>query len=273
MTVRPFSTLGEYEACVEFQEEVWGIGFTERVSAAILMVANRIGGLAAGAFDQEGRIQGFVFGLTGVEDGELIHWSDMLAVRKGLRDQGLGTRLKQYQRNVLLERGILRMRWTFDPLQSRNAYVNFGKLGITSNEYVRDMYGDTGSPLHRGVGTDRLVAHWRMDSERVIRRISGAGAVPNQSDVKAFGHAVPVHSGPSDPEPGDPDLTLEDPALLIAIPGEIDRLTDEDMGLAVRWREATRAAFRHYFFCGYEATELIPAGQLSYYLLTRNPSP
>ena len=272
LTIRPFSALEEYEACADFQEEIWGVGFSERVSAAILMVANRIGGLAAGAFNDEGRIQGFVFGLTGVEDGDLVHWSDMLAVREGLRDQGLGTRLKHYQRDVLLTRGIRRMRWTFDPLQSRNAYVNFAKLGITSAEYIPDMYGDTGSPLHRGVGTDRLVAHWRMDSERVTGRISGECVVPSPSDVQAPGRAVSARAGSSHPEPGDPNLTLEDPSVLISIPGEIDRLAKEDMKMAVDWRQATRAAFLHYFSRGYEATELIPTGQLSHYVLSRDPS-
>jgi chorismate synthase len=271
LTIRPFSALEEYEACADFQEEIWGVGFSERVSAAILMVANRIGGLAAGAFDDKGGIQGFVFGLTGVEGGDLVHWSDMLAVREGLRDQGLGTRLKHYQRDVLLNRGIGRMHWTFDPLQSRNAYVNFAKLGITSKEYIRDMYGDTGSPLHRGVGTDRLVAHWQMDSERVTGRISGEGVVPSPSDVQGLGRAVPARSGSSRPMPGDPNLTLEDPSVLISIPGEIDRVAKEDMKLAVAWRQATRAAFLHYFSRGYEATELISTGELSHYVLSRDP--
>ena len=43
LDIRPFSSLEEYEACAEFQEEIWGAGFKERVSAAILMIANRLG--------------------------------------------------------------------------------------------------------------------------------------------------------------------------------------------------------------------------------------
>jgi len=38
------------------------------------------------------------------------------------------------------------MHWTFDPLQSRNAYLNFAKLGIIVREYAADMYGETDSP-------------------------------------------------------------------------------------------------------------------------------
>jgi predicted GNAT superfamily acetyltransferase len=233
------------------------------------MVANRIGGLSAGAFDAGGGLQGFVFGLTGIEDGELVHWSDMLAVRPGLRDGGLGTRLKLYQREVLLSRGIRRMRWTFDPLQSRNAFVNFAKLGITTREYVTDMYGDTGSPLHRGVGTDRLVACWEMASGRVMARLSGEDRPVDASGVESMRRVLSGGGGGSDPAPGEAILNLEDPSLLLAIPREIDPVLEADVDLAVRWREATRAAFLHYLGRGYEVTELVPAGAQSYYVLTR----
>jgi predicted GNAT superfamily acetyltransferase len=269
LVIRPFATLDEYEACAAFQEEIWGVGFTERVSAAILHVANRIGGLAAGAFGEDGVLHGFVFGLTGLEEGELVHWSDMLAVRSGLRDRGLGTRLKHYQREVLLARGVRRMRWTFDPLQSRNAFVNFAKLGITTGEYVRNMYGETGSPLHRGVGTDRLVALWEMDSDRVKERVSGEGAYPGPSDLSDLPAALSACTGMGHPGPGELVLDLGEPALTLAIPADIHEIIVDDTDLAVRWREATRDAFLHYFSRGYQATELVPTGRVSLYLLER----
>lgn len=269
LVIRPFAHPDEYEACTQFQEDIWGRGFNERVSAAILMVANRIGGLSAGAFDPDGVLQGFVFGLTGIEDGELIHWSDMLAVRAGRRDEGLGTRLKHYQREVLLGRGVRRMRWTFDPLQSRNAYVNLRKLGIVTDEYVQDMYGDTGSPLHRGVGTDRLVAFWEMDSPRTGKRIRGEEPPPDDSLVDVLPRVFPTLEAGSLPAPGSVVLNLDPPALLLSIPADLDRMVEMDPELAVRWREVTREAFQHYFSRGYRVTELIPQEQLSHYLLTR----
>jgi len=269
LRIRPFASLEEYEACAAFQEEIWGIGFSERVSAAILMVANRIGGLAAGAFDGEGGLHGFVFGLTGVEDGTLVHWSDMLAVRADARDHGLGTRLKHYQREILLARGVHRMRWTFDPLQSRNAYVNFAKLGIVSGEYVRDMYGDTGSPLHRGVGTDRLVAFWEMDSERVRRRIAGEEAGPGAAEVDALPAALDALESGDLPTPERPLPGLEEPAVRVAIPGALDTIVARDLALATRWREATRDVFLDYLARGYRVTELLPRGNVSFYVLRR----
>jgi chorismate synthase len=270
--LRPLASLAEYEACTELQEEVWGRGFSERVSAAILMIANRLGGLSAGAFDESGMLLGFVFGLTGLMKGELVHWSDMLAVHPDVRDQGLGTRLKRYQREVLLDRGIRRMHWTFDPLQSRNAHVNFAKLGIVSREYVEDMYGQTDSPLHRGVGTDRLVATWEMDSSRVEERLEGEERPPEAHDVGDLPRVLEVREGGRFPEPGDALLDLTDHRVLLNVPREIDILMKEDLALAVRWREASRVPFLHYSGRGYEVREFVREKNLSAYVLERSGS-
>jgi len=278
LTIRPFASHEDYEACTNFQEEVWGEGFSEKVSAAILKIANRLGGLAAGAFDDEGLLHGFVFGLTGVVDGSLVHWSDMLAVRSQGRDLGLGTRLKLYQRDFLLERGVREMRWTFDPLQGRNAHVNFSKLGVVCREYVENMYGQTDSPLHRGIGTDRLVATWQMESERVEARLSGeAEESPLAKDPQTFRKALGSSDGPVDvlplvesgslSIPGEPVLGLDGPSLRLAVPGFIDGMMESDLPLAVRWREATRKAFLHYFSRGYEAVEFTRGDPVSSYLL------
>ena len=269
LTIRPLASLTEYQACAEFQEEIWGRGFNEKVSAAILMIANRLGGLAAGVFDGEGRLQGFVFGLTGMIDGKQVHWSDMLAVRSGLRDRGLGTLLKLYQRDVLLERGVREMRWTFDPLQGRNAHVNFSKLGIVCREYVEDMYGETGSPLHQGVGTDRLVAIWELDSEEEGTRVSAAEDTYSPDGVSGVPQILPILQEGSFPSPGKPTLGLDNPLLLLAIPGDVDEMMREDISLAIRWREATREAFRHYFSRGYEARGFLRGEEVSLYFLER----
>jgi chorismate synthase len=268
-TFRPLASPAEYEACTELQEAVWGQGFSERVSAAILMIANRLGGLSAGAFDDSGMLLGFVFGLTGVMDGELVHWSDMLAVRPDVRDQGLGTRLKRYQREVLLDRGIRRMHWTFDPLQGRNAHVNFAKLGIVSREYVEDMYGQTDSPLHRGVGTDRLVATWEMDSTRVETRLAGKDEPPRAEEVGDLPRVLEVREGDRFPKPGEALLDLNDHRILLNVPKEIDFLMNQDLALAVRWREATRVPFLHYSRRGYEVREFVREETLSAYVLER----
>ena len=58
------------------------------------------------------------------------------------------------------------MTWTFDPLRSLNAHLNFSKLGVISDSYRVDFYGpQTSSHLHTN-GTDRLWVTWHMADAR-----------------------------------------------------------------------------------------------------------
>jgi predicted GNAT superfamily acetyltransferase len=264
-TIRDFSSIEEYCACVDLQEATWGVGFSERVSPAILKVAQILGGVAAGAYDAHGELVGFVFGMTGVRRGELAHWSDMLAVRPGLRDTGLGRRLKAYQRDRVRKVGVDRMYWTFDPLQSRNAHLNLTRLGAVVREYEENMYGDTDSPLHRGIGTDRFIALWELSSERVEGRLDGrssfapveAGRVPFAVEaVETDGRLRPVRN----------ELSRNE-SVAVAIPSDITALMRDDLELAIEWRHATRAAFTYYLSRGYEVREFERGERASTYVL------
>jgi predicted GNAT superfamily acetyltransferase len=284
LTIRDFQTVEEYHDCVALQEETWGSGFSEGVSPAIQKVAQILGGVASGAYDAEGRLIGFVFGMTGLRDGEVVHWSDMLAVRDGTRDGGLGRRLKAYQREKMLRLGVETMFWTFDPLQSRNAHLNITKLGAVVREYVPDMYGDTDSPLHRGIGTDRFVALWLMRSERVVARLgedphAPFGGAIGVGAARALRGAVPALEAADSPageagvhpHPGEPDLQLMEDAVSVAIPSDVVSLMADDGGLAVAWRGATRTALAHYMARGYEVREFDRGPRVSRYVLVRGP--
>ena len=271
-TIRPLSSIVEFNDCVRLQEETWGAGFSERVPVTVLKVSQRVGGVTAGAYDAAGQLAGFVFGLTGVQDGEVVHWSDMLAVRPEFQDTGLGTRLKAYQRNELLSRGIVRMHWTFDPLEARNAHVNLNKLGAVASEYVAEMYGSTDSPLHQGIGTDRLVPTWTMDSWRVIERHvegrSGPDPVGDEHATRIFA----VHQGGGLELPGDPDLTIDAARVLVPIPNSIQALRDVSAEAALRWRDTTRAVLTTYFDRGFEARDFYRRGAWGEYLLVSEGS-
>ena len=150
--------------------------------ATILYVAQKVGGITAGAFDGD-TLVGFVFGICGAESGEIIHWSDMLAVRAAYRNRGIGERLKRFQRETLLKRGVTRIYWSFDPFQAKNAHINFNRLGVYAREYVVDMYGDTASPLHAH-GTDRLIATWNLQAQRhPVLPIEQRITIPSHADA------------------------------------------------------------------------------------------
>ena len=92
----------------------------------------------------------------------------MLAVAEQYQNCGLGFALKQTQRVDALRCGIRLMRWTFDPLMSKNAFFNLHRLGATARLYVHDFYGQLGSSLQGGLPTDRLLAEWPLESPRVL---------------------------------------------------------------------------------------------------------
>jgi predicted GNAT superfamily acetyltransferase len=276
--VRHLATHEEFVACVELQHKIWGAGFSERVPAAILKVSQRIGGVTAGAFDEQGHIVGFVFGMTGVENGELVHWSDMLAVRADLRDRGIGRILKEFQLRTLLERGVARIYWTFDPLVARNAHLNFNRLNVDVAEYVINMYGtETDSVLHRGLGSDRFI---------VVRPVAAASkggdavVVPLERDrahaVAAVGDGSRILNEPDGagvPALLPPRSVPDEPAYRIAIPLDIEKVQRTDISLAARWRESTRRAIlwgleHGYRVLGFYRDDLAASG---FYVLTTAP--
>jgi predicted GNAT superfamily acetyltransferase len=268
--IRPLESLEDYRKCVALQERVWGEGFSERVPVAILKVSQRVGGLAAGAFDAKGELGGFVFGMVGLEEGRPVHWSDMLAVRPGLRGAGLGVRLKAFQREVLLGRGVRTVYWTFDPLESRNAYVNLARLGAVAVDYVEDMYGQTDSPLHQDIGTDRLVIRWELDSPRVRRRMDGDEEPPGAEILEGVPGALAARREGGRLRPADSDPAPDASRVRVPIPAEIQSLKAEDPESAREWREATRRVLGPRLRGGWEARELVRRGNLSEYLLVRS---
>lgn len=164
-------------ACVEVQRRVWGESDLEVIPATCFIVAAHSGGQVLGAFDGS-KLLGFTLAVPAIRNGQACLHSYMTAVLDGHRDEGIGRRLKWFQRQDALSRGIRLVEWTFDPLEARNAHFNLDCLGAIARQLVRNMYGVTSSPLHRGLPTDRLLAEWHLDSPRVARILEGQAPLP-----------------------------------------------------------------------------------------------
>jgi predicted GNAT superfamily acetyltransferase len=172
ITIRKCEALDEIRACVALQKEVWNFSDIELVPLRIFVTATKIGGQVIGAF--EGReLVGFAMAIPAMRNGHPFLYSHMLAVRQRYRNSGLGRKLKLFQRDDALARGIELMEWTFDPLEIKNAFLNIERLGAIARRYNVNQYGITSSPLQGGLPTDRLVAEWWMKSTRVERVLAG----------------------------------------------------------------------------------------------------
>ncbi len=160
----------EFETCVELQQEVWKFTDAELMPMHLFVVAQEIGGQVIGAFDGE-QMAGFVISFPAAHVGPqgpcpYLH-SHLLAVRNPYRNAHVGRRLKLAQRQDAMERGFDLIEWTFDPLEIKNAYLNIAKLGAIVRRYSVNHYGNSSSPLHRGLPTDRIIAEWWLKSRRV----------------------------------------------------------------------------------------------------------
>ena len=187
--IRECTTVGEFDLCVRLQREAFGLPDLELSPRRHLIVARSAGGFTLGAFDG-GRMVGFVLNQIAVrrrpETGaeETCGYSHMMAVAKEYQNRGVGARLKWAQRARVLSEGRRYIRWTWDPMQSRNAHFNLNRLGVVVRRYAGNYYGTDystvtgkfGEPL--GLDSDRLVAEWNLDSPRVEALARGRSPEP-----------------------------------------------------------------------------------------------
>ena len=220
------------------EKEIWGCDDLDVLPATMLSASREVGGVLVGAYNDQSLV-GFVYGFPGLEDGEVTHHSHMLAVKPTQRNLNLGYRLKLAQRDRVLAQNIKRITWTFDPLQSLNAYFNFNKLGVVANKYKVNFYGESTTSFLHQFGTDRLWISWMIQSDRVTRRLN------NQSSKSSFTSELPrlVQVRNDEPVASEPLEIAGEPHVAIEIPSDINVLQRKDPGLALRWREITREAF------------------------------
>lgn len=183
VVIRKCHELEEMRACVALQKEVWNFSDAELVPLRLFVVAEKIGGQVIGAFEGETMI-GFALALPAIRNGHPYLHSQMVGVRAGHRDAGLGRRIKWFQREDAIARGFELMEWTFDPLEIKNAYLNIEKLGAIARRYNANQYGITSSPLQGGLPTDRLIAEWWLNSKRVLAVHRGESVPKVEADIR-----------------------------------------------------------------------------------------
>ncbi len=168
VTIRDLQGIREFREAEELQRAVWGADDLPE-AADLLLALQEEGALVAGAH-LDGRMIGYVFGFPTRDPG--VQHSHRLAVLPEARGLNLGARLKWYQRDWCLTRGIRLVRWTYDPIRRINAGLNIGVLGAIARTYRADCYGEM-QGINAGLPSDRLLVEWHLDSAAVAARAAG----------------------------------------------------------------------------------------------------
>jgi predicted GNAT superfamily acetyltransferase len=214
-TIRQCETLEEFEACLQMQRDVWQFSDLDVTPLRSFVITRRGGGFTMGAFDASNKLLGFAHALAAFDEKlRPYYYSQMLAVEMQFQNAGIGVRLKLAQRDHALKTGVPLMTWTFDPLQSRNAYLNLVKLGGVVRRYLVNYYGArSSSAFHRGLDTDRLFVEWWVRSPHVASAIEGV-------------------------------RRADKPEAVVEVPRDIEAIKGRDMDEARHWQLRVREGFQ-----------------------------
>jgi predicted GNAT superfamily acetyltransferase len=214
-TIRQCETLEEFEACVRMQRDVWEYSDIDVTPLRSYVATRNSGGFTLGAFGASNELLGMAHALAAFDEKlRPYYYSQMLAVDPRLHNAGIGVRLKLAQRDHAFKTGVPLMTWTFDPLQSRNAYLNIVKLGGVVRRYCANIYGaNSTSVFHRGMDTDRLFIEWWVRSPRVAEALEGV-------------------------------RRADKPEAVIEVPRDIGAMKGRDMDEARRWQSQIREGFQ-----------------------------
>src|SRR5688500_10566328 len=139
--IRECRSVEEFDSCIYLQREAFGLPDLEISPRRHFIVSRQAGGWTLGAFAED-RMVGFVHHLAAIRpNNEIYGYSHVMAVARDYQNKGVGASLKWAQRSKAMSEGRDFIKWTWDPMQSRNAHFNLNRLGVTVHHYEANFYG------------------------------------------------------------------------------------------------------------------------------------
>lgn len=264
LELRELESVRELQALESVFTEIWRRDGSAPVSAELLRALTHTGNYVAGAFVDDRLVGGCVGFLGRLPERPLHLHSHILGVVPELQLRGTGYALKQHQRGWALERGIAEITWTFDPLVRRNGYFNVTKLGADVREYHVDFYGSMADGINGDGASDRVLAVWRLESERARGAAAGRAEEPDLQQLVAEGAHVALQEAPDGTPRAHPDLA---PVVLCQAPPDVIELRAARPHLADAWRGALRDTMGRALAAGYSTVAMTRSG---WYVLRRS---
>ena len=248
-------TAPEAEEIRQIHQQIWGSPLGYLYPAEMHAVEFGAGtSLVARALNREegNQVVGFLLGFRRFDGSHLpADWHDRLrggwriesqsmGVLPEFRGQRVGYHLKQKQAELARAEGVHIIHWTADPLQFRNAALNFGLLRAVAFDFHADLYPFR-NELNR-VAASRFSLTWLINASRVCAMETQRAQVIDLSQVDTVANdIVRINDGPK-------QLVTETDAARIAveIPVDWSAVQHGSLDEAQQWRSATDAIFEQF---------------------------
>lgn len=260
ISYQPITDIDDINKVVELQRRIWGPDVVTTLPQLVAAVHN--GGVIIGAYDNE-QVIGFCYGFPCFKNGQIYLCSHMAGIDPEYRNLGIGNQLKLKQRNWALEYGYRKIIWTFDPLETRNAYLNLCKLGGYVRTYIENYYGTMNDPLNQDLPSDRFQVEWDLDSIKTNQIIQGQS---QEMEVwKLYRSLIQYEFKDLLSTPITRISLGSENGYLVPVPGDIHLMKSKNIELGKKWRIELRKVFQEAFSKGYIAVSLIKGTDSIYY--------
>ena len=241
IVIRELKTAAEFLATMDVSKAAWGFAERSVSPASDLIAATHAGGLTAAAFAGK-KLLGFVHGFPRTNLAEPCQYSHLLAVLPEAQGQGLSVKLKHFQRDWCLARGIRLVTWMYDPFLVKNATLNLVRLGATADRFHPNLYGFIGG-IYADLPSDRFEAYWRLEAPRAVR--AAAGEIRTPPDLAGA------------PDARNPRALPDAPRVLLPFPPGAPRIYRTDHAGTLRARRRFAALVQPLFARGYAVTDIV----------------
>lgn len=266
--LKKIETLAELEKISFLERKVWAMN---PIPLHQTSTVAKNGGVVIGAFDGE-QLIGFVYSFPGYANGETYLCSHMMGIDPAYQNQGVGYHLKMKQAEEAGKLGYQKIRWTYDPLESRNGYLNIAKLGAICSDYIENCYGEMTDELNKGLPSDRFNVEWMIRSPYQNQRHDLFAELSMQTDrmlldwnLRTDGHPQAIR------KEIDSRVFTNLSYLFIPVPIEFQQVKQNDIELAIDWRLKTREVFMKSFAEGWAVAHVIRYQKepVQYYVLVK----
>ena len=265
--IKELTTIEQIEEARKLELEIWAVGSIP-VHQTIATIRN--GGIVLGAYLND-EIIGFNYSCPGYMGEQVYLYSHMIGVKRNYREHGVGELLKNYLKDIAIDRGYRTCRWTFDPLEARSGFLNFSKLRSYSDTYIENCYGEMEDPFNRALPTDRLCVEWQLVDNDYLRWDAKVEELLDEAKPVINWKSNTAGLPTLDPEQRfSKDEALIHDAYTLAIPTNFQKIKVESVALAEDWRYKTRHILQAMFDQGYKIIYLQKKDdEISHYLLVK----